>query len=300
MTRYVLIAFGFLALAFYELSGGKNFDPETTRQASQEVRQDLEAARSAALQERMTDLPPVTGRTAVPAIAPDDEADDSTALDLATFNSAAAAERGALPSISEAPAEAAPIAPVQEEPVVAVEEAPVTETETVPVAGNDPVPDSAVADVPDTVTEPVAETSVAEAPDESPAPLPEEDTTIALTEDAEIVDLAPQPSPQLNAPTTIRLSRLPTIQPSDNSLSVGGLSATASSRNVTPTEDFRIVSGSRVNLRDGPGIRYDVVGQLPRDTRVEVLEDAGTGWVRLREVDGDVTGWVAEFLLIGG
>jgi len=72
---------------------------------------------------------------------------------------------------------------------------------------------------------------------------------------------------------------------------------------VTPASfdrDLRIVTGSRVNVRAGPGTRFGVVSSLTQGTEVEVLEDAGNGWVRLRATDGDQTGWMADFLLSGG
>jgi uncharacterized protein YgiM (DUF1202 family) len=64
--------------------------------------------------------------------------------------------------------------------------------------------------------------------------------------------------------------------------------------------DIRIVTGSLVNLRSGPGTNYEVVDQLARDTEVEVISDQGNGWVELRPVDGDITGWMSDSLLTKG
>ena len=64
--------------------------------------------------------------------------------------------------------------------------------------------------------------------------------------------------------------------------------------------DIRAVSGDRVNVRDGPGTNYSVVNQLVRGDKVEVLQDAGDGWVKLRPVDGGPVGWIASFLLTEG
>lgn len=61
--------------------------------------------------------------------------------------------------------------------------------------------------------------------------------------------------------------------------------------------DIRYVSGGRVNVRGGPGKGFDVVGRLTRGTEVEILEDAGNGWVRLQTLDGAAQGWMADFLL---
>lgn len=64
--------------------------------------------------------------------------------------------------------------------------------------------------------------------------------------------------------------------------------------------DIRTVSGNRVNVRGGPGTEYDVVGRLVRGDSVEILEDAGNGWVRMRPMLGGEEGWMADFLLTSG
>lgn len=61
--------------------------------------------------------------------------------------------------------------------------------------------------------------------------------------------------------------------------------------------DIRTVSGSRVNVRGGPGTDYGVVGRLVQGDAVEILEDSGDGWVRMRPMDGGDEGWMADFLL---
>lgn len=63
------------------------------------------------------------------------------------------------------------------------------------------------------------------------------------------------------------------------------------------TADIRRVTGDRVNVRGGPGTSFDVVFQLLRDDTVEVLEDGGDGWVRMRAVASGDDGWIADFLL---
>lgn len=45
MRKFILLAFIFFALGFYELSGGADFDPEAARLAAIEARQDSDAAR---------------------------------------------------------------------------------------------------------------------------------------------------------------------------------------------------------------------------------------------------------------
>lgn len=64
--------------------------------------------------------------------------------------------------------------------------------------------------------------------------------------------------------------------------------------------NVRTVSGSRVNVRGGPGTSFQVVNKLVQGDEVEVLEDDGSGWIRLRPVDGGPVGWMADFLLSEG
>ncbi len=60
-----------------------------------------------------------------------------------------------------------------------------------------------------------------------------------------------------------------------------------------PRLDIREVTGSRVNMRQGPGTTYAVVGTLYYDDQVEILDDLGDGWVQLRKVGSDRIGWMA-------
>lgn len=241
MKRFILIVFGFLALAFYELSGGGAFDPDETRQASQEIRQELEVARNADIQAQMAALPPVTGRAplAAPVGGPNERPDSE--LDLVSFSSVVAAERGPLPEISSEPAALDP----------ALEEVPLLD-----------------------------ETS-------------EGEETI-------------QTDIRLTAPAVIGLTDTPVPTSEDDEttgITFAGLSAatpSTPSQDVAPSQDVRVVSGTRVNMRAGPGTDFEVVDQLEQNTRVEVLENAGNGWVRLRPTGGGAMGWVAEFLLADG
>lgn len=61
--------------------------------------------------------------------------------------------------------------------------------------------------------------------------------------------------------------------------------------------DIRFVSGDVVNLRGGPGTGFEVVAQLRREAAVEVLEDNGEGWLRLRVRGEDTEGWMADWLV---
>lgn len=59
----------------------------------------------------------------------------------------------------------------------------------------------------------------------------------------------------------------------------------------TAIAELWYVSGTRVNLRAGPGTGNAVVGQLALGEAAEVLGDQD-GWYQIRTADGAVTGWI--------
>lgn len=61
--------------------------------------------------------------------------------------------------------------------------------------------------------------------------------------------------------------------------------------------DLRLVSGSRVNMRAGPGTNYSVLDTLNGGTEAEVIEIDAAGWARIRITDTGQIGWMAERLL---
>lgn len=64
-----------------------------------------------------------------------------------------------------------------------------------------------------------------------------------------------------------------------------------------PTLDLRVVAGSRVNMRSGPGTGYRVLDTLPSGTEAEVISVDATGWANIRITSTDQEGWMAERLL---
>ena len=66
---------------------------------------------------------------------------------------------------------------------------------------------------------------------------------------------------------------------------------------IAPSADLRRVKVRRANMRNGPGTRYDIVGRLDRDTEVEVVSDAATGWVKLKVPATGRVGWISAKLL---
>ena len=116
-------------------------------------------------------------------------------------------------------------------------------------------------------------------------------TTVAPVLRTDIIETVSQLKPKTNA-----------LQPEKvlPSIIFSGTTTQASSFAVSPPRDIRAITGTSVNMRAGPGTGYDVVTRLGPETQVEVLQDDGAGWVKLRPVDGGPEGWIAEFLLTKG
>lgn len=64
-----------------------------------------------------------------------------------------------------------------------------------------------------------------------------------------------------------------------------------------PEPDLREVAGTRVNMRDGPGTNYPVIARLNIGHTVEVLDESGDGWLRLRVLPEQHVGWIASSLI---
>lgn len=88
--------------------------------------------------------------------------------------------------------------------------------------------------------------------------------------------------------------------PSEDGIRPVDFSSNAPAAAPVASLDRRVVTGSRVNVRGGPGTDFQVVNSLVRGAEVEVLEDPGNGWVRMRPVGGGPAGWMADFLLTSG
>jgi SH3-like domain-containing protein len=71
-------------------------------------------------------------------------------------------------------------------------------------------------------------------------------------------------------------------------------------RNQTPSTQttqarYMLVNSDALNIRQGPSTGYDVVGQLKKDTRVQVLDNSGQWW---RIKYGNIEGYVNSDYLI--
>lgn len=107
------------------------------------------------------------------------------------------------------------------------------------------------------------------------------------------------------------LALFPATEPGGEVASLGDIATRAPAPKVEPATltasrpalsepDLREVAGTRVNMRDGPGTIYPVILRLRIGQQVEVLETSGTGWLRLRTVQGQQVGWVAASLISKG
>lgn len=114
-------------------------------------------------------------------------------------------------------------------------------------------------------------------PDDDAEPAPEA-VTLQIPQSSEVAAIIPSLVDGADETTAARLAPL----------------EEASTPAVT---DIRAVSGNRVNVRGGPSTGFDVVNSLVRGDEVEVLEEDGAGWVRMRPLDGGTEGWIADFLL---
>lgn len=61
-----------------------------------------------------------------------------------------------------------------------------------------------------------------------------------------------------------------------------------------PEADLGKITGSRVNMRNGPGTRFSVVTQLTRGEVVEVLSNPGNGWLKLKSLETERVGWMSD------
>ena len=104
----------------------------------------------------------------------------------------------------------------------------------------------------------------------------------------------------VNVGVTLTSADTPAIIPSLIAPNDTGGAVQEASLITSSSSDLRTVSANRVNVRGGPGTDFGVVTKLVRGNEVEVIQDNGDGWVKMRPVDGGPEGWMADFLLVGG
>ncbi|MCH2165861.1 MAG: SH3 domain-containing protein [Marinovum sp.] len=101
---------------------------------------------------------------------------------------------------------------------------------------------------------------------------------------------AAAPEPKAHANGFVEIAVAPKIE-------VATLSAPREEIDPTVTKDIRQVTGNRVNMRTGPGTSFSVVSKLQQGSDVEVLEDTGDGWLKLRVMESGRVGYMADWLV---
>ena len=103
--------------------------------------------------------------------------------------------------------------------------------------------------------------------------------------------LAPRPS-LFSAPSPTPASELAIVSVShETATAIPGVETSQ------VAQDLRTVRSARVNMRNGPGTQYSVLGKLKRGDKVHVLQEPGNGWVKLKALDGGRIGWMSASLL---
>jgi uncharacterized protein YgiM (DUF1202 family) len=61
--------------------------------------------------------------------------------------------------------------------------------------------------------------------------------------------------------------------------------------------DMRFITGKSVNMRNGPGTGYSVTDRLVSGQQVQVLQEPGNGWLKLKVLETGHVGWMADWLV---
>ncbi len=69
---------------------------------------------------------------------------------------------------------------------------------------------------------------------------------------------------------------------------------------AVPAPDLRVVTGDRVNLRQGPGTQHSVLITMSQGTEATFLEANGDGWVKIQLSESNQIGWMTARLLSDG
>lgn len=164
--------------------------------------------------------------------------------------------------------------------------------------------------------------TLAQAPDVQVSPLQSDEDTVALDEAPEesvavvaaslISTPTAAPTPAVPQPEPVIVAVEPTVDdtPNEEVAPVAEaeaepvespvlLTTRSEPEPVKPilTADIRYVTGSRVNLREGPGTSYGIAGKLSEGDEVEVLDTTGDGWLQVLTSDTGSIGWMADWLV---
>ncbi len=149
-------------------------------------------------------------------------------------------------------------------------------------------------------SEPVRAVSLIAAPARAvpePAPVAFVTPAPALPANREAAQLPPAPANPIAEPLVLAslgqgLAGLTDAVPVVSAAKVAEPAAT-----TPPPADIREITGTRVNMRNGPGTTYAVLTRLSLGDEVEVLEAPGNGWLRLRTLPEQRVGWISASLV---
>ncbi|MCF6234181.1 MAG: SH3 domain-containing protein [Rhodobacteraceae bacterium] len=218
MKRFILVSFAFLAVVFYQMSGGADFEPR------------VETIPSAAAA-KITEAQSVAESLTQPLPKPDQ---------------VQAASLIARPPVTSSVTSSVTVPLIEPTPVTFVQP-------------NGPVVEAAVSRVQNTPVVP---------------------------------DIRPFSEPLVLASLEQGLAGLTSAEPVPESAPT--LAAVAP---VVVLADIREITATRVNMRDGPGTTFPVLARLSLGHEVEVLGNSGDGWLRLRTLPEQQTGWISASLV---
>lgn len=121
-------------------------------------------------------------------------------------------------------------------------------------------------------------------------------TRVVTTTEMDVYALSPTDQLGMGEVTTASGAQQMTggVIPGNVEVSGPGLTPTAgTSMGVSGTAT---VTGSRVNVRSGPGTNFPVVTQVNKGDTV-TLKDQAFGWYKVVLADGATTGWIAGWLM---
>ncbi|QYX56086.1 SH3 domain-containing protein [Roseovarius sp. SCSIO 43702] len=264
MWRFIVVSFGFLGFAFYELSGGADYRPhEDSLQAHMQRERDRAATLT-----RVAEADAATpARRTDKGDKGDEKADD---FDVATTRTMTRDTD----EVDAAAIDAALTAALEKEKGAGI--TATTEATVIPAAATREA-DTPAAGV---TTSVIGLSEVTQQADDGAQ------VTLASSGNANGFGA-------LGA--ALRIDMTGASGAGDEGSSASGVTQVAVADSAAA--DIRRVTGNLVNMRAGPGTSYGRVDQLAEGARVRVLEDLGNGWLHLEVEETGQVGYMADWLV---
>lgn len=123
---------------------------------------------------------------------------------------------------------------------------------------------------------------------------------LAATPAVEVMRAAPDPALLAASAPTDTFSAAPRLVGEPTTISLvqpAPASAPAEAASAATDGPLLRVTGSRVNMRAGPGVANGVVDSLVRGTVAEALGEPVSGWQEIRDVETGLTGFMSSNFL---